>query len=66
VALAVADGEVALRATDDTDVRAALDAAIERVDGMPTGTGRRARARIDTEDWTASGDEIVAAVREAL
>ena len=66
VALAVADGEVALRATDDTDVRAALDAAIERVDGTHTGTSTRARARVATEDWTATGDEIVAAVREAL
>lgn len=73
VALAVADGEAAIHAVEDADAAAALEtamAAVEDVDGTATGTDTTGRARFETDDghadWTETGDDLVAAVREAL
>ena len=65
-ALAITDGEAAIRSRDGSDVASALAAGAERVDGTAIGSEDGARAHFDTEDWTATADDLAAGVREAL
>jgi hypothetical protein len=61
VVLFVTDGQAAAAAVEDRQLGATMDAAVERVGGRGAGTGRSARASVETD--TAS---FIAAFREAL
>jgi hypothetical protein len=61
VALFVTDGEAAAASVADRQLGATMDAAVESAGGRAAGTGRRARATVETDTAT-----FIEAFREAL